>query len=345
MWFGELPYNTHINLTENKWPLSTTLNNGYEFPGVGVNCQMNQPMNELPDAQMIGLWADSLLNDHSTLDPGGLERPQDSRHDIVTLDPFVSPDQMTSQDQNFFIDYDLATLDLLQNIDVDAVSAFPQGDDNVQTEHCITDAISNNGNQKSANKDSKCPRRKFNSCQNVILDQWILSHDEPYPTGQDKIGLSQQTGLSVRQVSSWFTRARQRKLQRIDPRNFPQTQNTGHIRKNVAMRSPSREIDIIFPDPWMRCTSLPIVPKDAPEDHCNNQRSQSLPPYHTLSNAYQQIHRELKRVDEEMLSLDVMPSAQDDVNSLVSLAGASFIEQHLHLGFGSHYRRETSKTA
>ncbi|KAI0798283.1 hypothetical protein GGR55DRAFT_703509 [Xylaria sp. FL0064] len=53
--------------------------------------------------------------------------------------------------------------------------------------------------------------------QKDTLDNWILVHPDPYPTKQNKEELSQLTGLSIAQVSSWFSRTRHRKLKRVRP--------------------------------------------------------------------------------------------------------------------------------
>ncbi|KAF0977153.1 hypothetical protein FDP41_003806 [Naegleria fowleri] len=47
-----------------------------------------------------------------------------------------------------------------------------------------------------------------------VLKDWFLEHiQHPYPSGQEKQALSQQTGLSYVQVSNWFTNTRKRSWQ------------------------------------------------------------------------------------------------------------------------------------
>ncbi|KAI0455240.1 hypothetical protein F5B21DRAFT_210029 [Xylaria acuta] len=62
---------------------------------------------------------------------------------------------------------------------------------------------------------SKPRRVVLNNRQKAILDEWIANNPEPYPSKEDKIILATSTGLTSNQVSSWFTRTRQRRLNRI----------------------------------------------------------------------------------------------------------------------------------
>ena len=61
----------------------------------------------------------------------------------------------------------------------------------------------------------KQQRRRITRKQRGVLETWISSHEQPYPTKTEKISLSHQTGMSVAQISGWFTRTRQRKLKRL----------------------------------------------------------------------------------------------------------------------------------
>ncbi|KAK1149704.1 hypothetical protein N8T08_005257 [Aspergillus melleus] len=46
-----------------------------------------------------------------------------------------------------------------------------------------------------------------------ILNAWLSQHQQdPYPTGQEKHELEEQTGLSKTQIANWFTNARRRKM-------------------------------------------------------------------------------------------------------------------------------------
>jgi len=47
-----------------------------------------------------------------------------------------------------------------------------------------------------------------------ILKKWLFDHlFHPYPTEEEKTGLSMQTGLTLNQISNWFINARRRILQ------------------------------------------------------------------------------------------------------------------------------------
>lgn len=48
----------------------------------------------------------------------------------------------------------------------------------------------------------------------ILLRQWLFANTtQPYPSEEQKVLLSQQTGLSHAQINTWFTDARRRVLQ------------------------------------------------------------------------------------------------------------------------------------
>jgi ribosome recycling factor len=50
----------------------------------------------------------------------------------------------------------------------------------------------------------------------MILMRWLREHlFFPYPTEEDRITLCQQTGLSRKQLRSWLTDARRRKIHKL----------------------------------------------------------------------------------------------------------------------------------
>jgi hypothetical protein len=54
-------------------------------------------------------------------------------------------------------------------------------------------------------------RRNHNSLQLNTLRQWFLDHtDDPYPTYEEKLALSSQLSMSVKQIEHWFTNYRKR---------------------------------------------------------------------------------------------------------------------------------------
>ncbi|KAK7964521.1 hypothetical protein PG988_011495 [Apiospora saccharicola] len=60
-------------------------------------------------------------------------------------------------------------------------------------------------------------RFRISEEQKMHLLDWISRNPEPYPTSEDKANLARITGMTVAQISSWFSRLRQRKLQRVKP--------------------------------------------------------------------------------------------------------------------------------
>jgi hypothetical protein len=82
---------------------------------------------------------------------------------------------------------------------------------------------SSKGSHRSSSENGWVQRQKkprssrFRKGQQQILEEWLLRNmSYPYPQEQDKVSLSSCTGLSVRQVETWFSRTRQRKLIRAD---------------------------------------------------------------------------------------------------------------------------------
>ncbi|KAL4954530.1 hypothetical protein BDW69DRAFT_183425 [Aspergillus filifer] len=72
-----------------------------------------------------------------------------------------------------------------------------------------------------------------------ILKRWFDQHrDAPYPAKQDKAALSEQSGLSVAQVSTWFANTRRRRRFRPASYNPP-----------LSPFPPQRPIDISRPTP------------------------------------------------------------------------------------------------
>ena len=57
-----------------------------------------------------------------------------------------------------------------------------------------------------------CPKRvRFSTKARGILHSWMQAHiHDPYPTDEEKEVLRQKTGLTARQINTWFTNARVR---------------------------------------------------------------------------------------------------------------------------------------
>ena len=55
------------------------------------------------------------------------------------------------------------------------------------------------------------PRRWLSPAQKKVLLAWVRTHKEHcYPTPDEKVGLSQATGLGLQQVTHWFVNFRKR---------------------------------------------------------------------------------------------------------------------------------------
>ncbi|KAF7590768.1 hypothetical protein BBP40_002384 [Aspergillus hancockii] len=70
----------------------------------------------------------------------------------------------------------------------------------------------------STKKRTKKNNRRLSAGAVKILQSWLDQHqDYPYPTGQEKEQLKQQTGLDVTQISNWFTNVRRRRMVGSEP--------------------------------------------------------------------------------------------------------------------------------
>jgi len=77
-------------------------------------------------------------------------------------------------------------------------------------------ASDDSSNVMNQNEDDFDKQRKHFLPSNAtdVLRDWFLDHiTHPYPSGQEKQALAQQTGLSYVQVSNWFTNTRKRSWQ------------------------------------------------------------------------------------------------------------------------------------
>jgi len=69
----------------------------------------------------------------------------------------------------------------------------------------------------SPNKNRGGARRRshFLKATTDRLKQWLLDHiDHPYPSEEEKISLSSETGLTIKQINYWFTNSRRRFLKK-----------------------------------------------------------------------------------------------------------------------------------
>ncbi|KAJ3569865.1 hypothetical protein NPX13_g5934 [Xylaria arbuscula] len=184
-----------------------------------------------------------------------------------------------------------------------------------------------------ANLTAKRSRITINKYQQEILDDWVAKHPEPYPSKEDKIDLAAATGLSVRQVSGWFTRTRQRRLQRVQPDTPTLTTGGVPIALVTSTRSPTGETAEILEDLLgsellassaentypsssfhrPRCTSLPPLISAEQLITKSPKRVQSLPHIFTLD-VVKYCASSSKSVSQARLSLDVAaPTHESDV--------------------------------
>lgn len=61
-------------------------------------------------------------------------------------------------------------------------------------------------------------RRSCRDSENNILRQWFIAHSaNPFPTKEEKLQLSRQSGVSMKAVTRWFTNARSRGTSSLSP--------------------------------------------------------------------------------------------------------------------------------
>lgn len=82
-----------------------------------------------------------------------------------------------------------------------------------------------------------------------------------------------------------------------------------------------------------------------PKGYSNNGRSQSLPLYYTLRNIHQHRCHGVNILDQDKLSLDVIPSAKEGIGSSINLEGTEPIRKRLHGIAGYFYGKEFPKAA
>lgn len=85
---------------------------------------------------------------------------------------------------------------------------------------------------RSHSDDHKKRRGNLPKAATNLLKKWLMEHlYHPYPTEDEKMSLSQQTSLSLNQISNWFINARRRILQ---PMLENMRQQTGDSPQNQA---------------------------------------------------------------------------------------------------------------
>ncbi|KAI1747890.1 hypothetical protein F4782DRAFT_519247 [Xylaria castorea] len=131
----------------------------------------------------------------------------------------------------------------------------------------------------TGNPASKPRRVLIDDRQKAVLTEWIANNPEPYPSKEDKMSLAFSTGLTLNQTSSWFTRTRQRRLNRVHV-----TGTSVSIVTPEKFWSPSTHTSEslgVFEGFWPSSASLPGHLGGRPMRNPSSE-SRSLPPFFTL---------------------------------------------------------------
>lgn len=111
----------------------------------------------------------------------------------------------------------MKTLTQLQQAELDKqdLSLSLEDDQEDSFDEADQDCLEEDGEYKGALKITKIKNRRYIRMPNFakrsvnILKNWLHLHlDNPYPTHKEKETLSQESGLSKRQIQNWFTNAR-----------------------------------------------------------------------------------------------------------------------------------------
>ncbi|KAI0861602.1 hypothetical protein F4860DRAFT_475620 [Xylaria cubensis] len=180
------------------------------------------------------------------------------------------------------------------------------------------------------NPTTRIRRTALNQRQKGILADWVARNSKPYPSKEDKANLATATGLSVKQISGWFARTRQRALPRVQSHATVATQSG--ISSSVTREKCTKNQSIgllgdlesygrpnlagaVLGLHWSRCTSLPPQPKRS-FARTFPKRARSLPHIFTLD----LIHpctSNLSQLSQGRLSLDVAaPTHKSESNKL-----------------------------
>ncbi|KAI0506849.1 hypothetical protein F5B22DRAFT_622267 [Xylaria bambusicola] len=63
--------------------------------------------------------------------------------------------------------------------------------------------------------------QRLDQTQLDTLNKWVADCNVPYPTRKEKLSLAKHTGLKISQISSWFSRVRQKRLKETHPKPPP----------------------------------------------------------------------------------------------------------------------------
>ncbi|KAI0468311.1 hypothetical protein F4859DRAFT_211223 [Xylaria cf. heliscus] len=190
--------------------------------GFATNTSSSQPILQHADDPLLSLeqfWNDSMLEwDNQTgLGQLGMEwQPQSGDNSMyMPFDQYSSEHIGTTENQGMQLDIPAGIGPSFDWMD----SAPDVGFDDATSEIISANETSRNLPVDAldiVDEPTNKPRRVFiNDHQKAILNGWITENPEPYPSKQDKANLASSTGLTLKQISSWFARTRQRKLNRI----------------------------------------------------------------------------------------------------------------------------------
>jgi hypothetical protein len=121
---------------------------------------------------------------------------------------FSNPERMSGMRQRTALD----TLDVVAENDIRHIGGLTGKKQMRSLGHLgpIEDGKEDDAGPKKGTAASRFPRAAVK-----ILKDWMLQHiDHPYPTDEEKETLTQQTGLSIGQISNWMANTRRRQKAR-----------------------------------------------------------------------------------------------------------------------------------
>ncbi|KAK5633831.1 hypothetical protein RRF57_009545 [Xylaria bambusicola] len=212
-------------------------------------------------------------------------------------------------------DFDLS-LDMGGDFSLDALTA-PAQVNNPSEPQDPTLPIPHGASSDRSEVVSDIPKdaRRFDKTQLDTLNKWVAACTVPYPTRKEKLSLAGRTGLKINQITSWFSRVRQKMLRGTYPKPL----------QTIHSTTPLPMIDIILPpllnsyEQGFRVSqlSLPIAFAKHIPPGVAIRRSRSLPLHFTLDHLQKQ-PRHLPVRWSQRGSLDVVLSKHTDRSSLSS---------------------------
>ncbi|KAI8628532.1 hypothetical protein F5Y19DRAFT_486179 [Xylariaceae sp. FL1651] len=298
----------------------------------------------------LGTWFDPMEIDNTDFDSMATWEPHNFMGDAMDTLPsppsnlfqgFDTPSpNYTTPDGGIFT----AGFDFDFDINFDSSDNPTQDeDDKVAGDFLIAGTLGTASEQGKLNHGSKTRRFRLNKSQSRILEEWVFDHNNPYPTKRDKEELSKQIGLDISQINSWFSRTRQRRLQRI---SYPILRSVTVSRQIEGHREaplPPQNISSRQGN-WFGGGSLPSRPNSPSRRQSINQRSRSLPPYYTLGDVSQHLKEDFGGSYDGKLSLKVITSDVNDHVSTTNQTVAKLSSRRFRQAFHLTHIEESSKT-